>query len=148
MKAITIKELQHSFFEKMEEFLQTSTREFRKQGINFKDMEIYAPEYLVQMWWSFQAIKRTEVDFPARPKWCDIPVQNNYQDSVVVSYKNLILDKQKPFVLMVVKKEIVPAEKLLFNLYDSDKHKMADYPYHATLDLVLDAMEQYKDQFQ
>ena len=37
-------------------------------------------------------------------------------------------------------------QEVLNRLYNTDEHKMADLPYHNTLDLVLDAMESYAQQ--
>lgn len=38
------------------------------------------------------------------------------------------------------------AEEVLEELYNSDKHKMADWPFHSQLDFVLDAMIAYAQQ--
>lgn len=98
-------EITHEFFRMVESFLKDSIHHFERTGIRRENIEIYMPEYLNKMYIEF--VKGTKnwylqnTPFQPMDKFYGVSILNNYENTVVVSFKEAVLYNAEPLKMKV-----------------------------------------------
>lgn len=101
MKTTILKTMDQNFFSKMEEFLWKSLNEFEAKGIRREDLQIFMPDYILRMYQKYVGMMVTYKYSPMDTKFCGVKILDNYQNKVIVSYKDNLLRKDEAFELAI-----------------------------------------------
>lgn len=99
-KTDILKTIDGAWFVELQNFIANAIFNYKKNGIPAQQIEIYMPAYILAMW---QHYLYNEVSNEVHQKFMDVKIYPNYQNNVVVSYKEIHFTKgEEPKILHIL----------------------------------------------
>lgn len=102
MEYVILKQLQESFFKEAEEFMWKNLNELESKHFDREGMELYMPAHILRMYETFLGMQFNYEKTNYTSKFCGVKIYNNYENSIVVSHKDLLIRKMEPYKLLIL----------------------------------------------